>query len=175
MAVRTSGDPAALAGQLRQVSRSLDPSLLLFDVRTMDDLRSASVGERRFTLTLVLAFGLVALTLAAVGVYGTMALMVTERRPELGLRVALGAMPGTVVRLVVGSALKVTVVGLMVGLAVGAAVARLLESQLFGIKAFDPVTFVSVPMALALAAALAALAPARRAVRVDPLSALRND
>jgi putative ABC transport system permease protein len=175
MAVRTSGDPAALTAQLRDVSRALDPSLLLFDIRTMEDLRAASVGERRFTLTLVLAFGLVALTLAAVGVYGTMALMVTERTSELGLRVALGAMPGSVVRLVVGSALKVTAAGLLIGLAVGAAAARLLESQLFGVATFDPVTFLAVPLTLAVAGALAALAPARRAVQVDPLTALRND
>lgn len=175
MAIRTTGDPAALAGQIREVSRSLDPSLLLFDVRTMDDLRSASVGERRFTLTLVVVFGLVALALAAVGVYGTMALTVTERTPELGLRVALGAMPGTVVRLVVGGALKITIAGLVVGLAAGAVAARLLESQLFGVTTFDPVTFAAVPLALAAAAAIAALAPARRAVQVDPISALRND
>lgn len=175
MAVRTTGDPAALAGRIREVSRDLDSSLLLFDVRTMDDLRHASVGERRFTLTLVLAFGLVALALAAVGVYGTMALMVTERTPELGLRVALGALPGSVVRLVVAGALRVTAAGLAAGLAVGAAGARLLESQLFGVTAHDPVTFAAVPLALAAAATLAALAPARRAVRIAPLRALRHD
>lgn len=175
MAVRTTGDPAALAGRIREVSHDLDPSLLLFDVRTMDDLRRASVGERRFTLTLVLAFGLVALALAAVGVYGTMALLVTERTPELGLRVALGALPGNVVRLVLAGALRVTAAGLAAGLAVGAAGARLLESQLFGVTAHDPVTFVAVPLTLAAAAAIAALGPARRAVRIAPLRALRHD
>jgi ABC-type antimicrobial peptide transport system permease subunit len=173
--VRTAGDPAALATSVRQMARTIDPTLTLFDVRTMESLRSASVGERRFTLVLVAAFGVVALLLAAVGVYGVVALVVTERTSELGLRVALGANPIAVGRLVVGEALRVTFVGLGAGLLIGAGVARLIDMQLFGVAALDPVTFAAVPIALVAAATAAAMAPAVRAMRLDPMHALCAD
>ncbi len=139
----------------------------------MEAVRSASLAERRFTLLLVATFGLVALLLAAVGVYGVVALVVAERTTELGLRVALGAAPLRVARLVVAEALQVTATGLGVGLVVAAGVARLLSTQLFAVAPLDPVTFIAVPLTLALAALAAALAPAWRAMRLDPMRALR--
>ena len=172
--VRTAGDPAALATSVRQLARSLDPTMTLFDLRTMESGRSASVAERRFTLVLVAAFGVIALLLAAVGVYGVVALVVTERTAELGLRVALGATGATVARLVVGEALHVTGAGLVIGLTAAAGVAGLIRAQLFAIPALDPVTFVVVPLLLAVAALAAALAPAVRAMRLDPLRALND-
>ena len=171
--IRTAGDPAALATSVRQLARSLDPTFALFEVKTMEAVRSASLAERRFTLLLVATFGLVALLLAAVGVYGVVALVVAERTTELGLRVALGAAPLRVARLVVAEALQVTATGLGVGLVVAAGVARLLSTQLFAVAPLDPVTFIAVPLTLALAALAAALAPAWRAMRLDPMRALR--
>ncbi|MCC6987800.1 MAG: ABC transporter permease, partial [Acidobacteria bacterium] len=169
IAVRTTGDPAALAASVRQLARTMDPPFTIFDVRTMDDLRSASVGERRFTLVLVGAFGLVAVLLAAVGVYGVVALVVGERTGEFGLRVALGAVPATVARLVVREALHVTLIGVGAGLVLAAGAARLLQSQLFGVTALDPMTFAAVPLALVASALVAAVAPALRAARLDPM------
>jgi putative ABC transport system permease protein len=171
--VRTAGDPAAMATSIREFARRFDSGLTLSDVRTMDSVRLASVAERRFTLTLVAAFGIVALVLAAMGVYGVITLVVTERTAELGMRLALGAMPSQVARLVIGDAVRVTAIGGAAGLAIAAGVARLIASQLYGVGPLDPVTFVGVPVALVGAAAVAALAPAVRAMRLDPVRALR--
>ena len=138
----------------------------------MEHVRDASVAERRFILILVSAFGAMALLLAALGVYGVVALVVAERTAELGLRVALGAMPAAVARLVVGDALRITAIGLVAGLAVAAGAAPVMHSQLYGVAPLDPVTFAAVAAALLVAATLAAAAPARRAMRLDPVRAL---
>jgi len=171
--LRTSGDPAGLADSVRTNLRAFDRNLALFDVRTMTDVRSASVAPRRFVLLLVSAFGLLALVLAAVGVYGVMALVVGERTREVGVRLALGAQPGTVLRMVLGQATRLALVGIALGLAAAAVLSPLIESQLFGVRAYDPVTFAAVPVLLLLVAAAAAFAPARRAMRTDPMQAIR--
>ncbi|MGE0816687.1 MAG: ABC transporter permease [Vicinamibacterales bacterium] len=173
VAVRTTGDPEALVGSLRQVARELDPRLALYDIRTMADLRSASLAERRFVLTLVAGFGLLALALAVVGVYGVLALVVAERTSELGLRMALGAAPGAVVRLVLGQALRLAAVGIAVGLMGAAGAAGVTRGVLVGVTAYDPLTYAAVPVLLLAGATLAALVPARRAMRADPALALR--
>ena len=172
MVVRTAADPAAMATSVRQFARTIDPGVTVSDVRTMESVRLASVAERRFTLVLVAAFGTVALILAAMGVYGVITLVVAERTAELGLRLALGAVPAHVARLVVGDAVR-TAWGGAVGLAVAAAVAQVMASQLYGVGPLDPVTFIAVPLTLALAALAAASAPAWRAMRLDPMRALR--
>jgi ABC-type antimicrobial peptide transport system permease subunit len=120
------------------------------------------------------AFGAVALILAAMGVYGVITLVIAERTAELGLRLALGAVPAHVARLVVGDAVRVTAWGGAIGLAVAAAVAHVMASQLYGVSPLDPVTFAAVPIAMMLAAALAAAVPALRAMRLDPLRALHD-
>jgi putative ABC transport system permease protein len=171
--VRTAGDPAAMATSVREFARRFDAGMTVADLRTMDTVRLASVAERRFTLTLVGAFGIVALVLAAMGVYGVITLVVAERTAELGMRLALGAVPGQVARLVIGDAVRVTAIGGAAGLTIAAGVARLIASQLYGVGPLDPVTFVGVPVALVGAAAVAALAPAVRAMRLDPVRALR--
>jgi len=170
--VRTATDPATMATSVRQFAQRLDPGVTVSDVRTMESVRLASVTERRFTLVLVAAFGAVALALAAMGVYGVITLVVAERTGELGLRLALGAVPGHVARLVVGDALRVTAWGGAIGLAVAAAVARVTAGQFYGVDPLDPVTFVAVPIAMLFAAVLAAAAPAWRAMRLDPRRAL---
>jgi predicted permease len=173
--LRTAGDPAALAETVRAEVRQIDKNLPLYDMRTMATLRSEAVSTRRFILLIVGAFGLLALGLAAIGVYGVMTLIVSERTREVGVRLALGAQPSELLGMIVGQAAKLAGIGVALGLAVSLPLAPLLDSQLYGIESFDPLTFVVVPATLLLVATLAALVPARRAMRIDPLAALRID
>lgn len=173
LVVRTMGDPAGIVDRLRTDLREFDRALALYDVRTMLDVRAASVAPRRFVLLLVSVFGGLALLLAGVGVYGVMALVVGERTREMGVRLALGAEPRSVLRMVLGQATRLAAAGIALGIAAAWLMTPLLESQLFGIRPADPVTFAAVPMVLLAVAALAAFIPARRAMRVDPLAALR--
>jgi predicted lysophospholipase L1 biosynthesis ABC-type transport system permease subunit len=173
LVVRAGGDPARLAEPIRAELHAFDPALALYDVRTMVDVRSESVSARRFLLLLVGAFGVLALTLAAVGVYGVMALVVGERTKEMGLRLALGAAPGAVLRMILGHAATLAAVGIGLGLTSAWLLTPLLQSQLFGVAPADPWTFVGVPIVLMTVAAIAALLPARRAMHLDPLTALR--
>ncbi len=175
IAIRTAGDPAALAPLVRREARAFDSALVVYDVRTMDAIRTESVGARRFLLVLLSAFGALALVLASVGVYGVMSLVVSERTQEVGVRLALGAEPRAVLGMIVRSALGLAIAGIITGLLLAGALAPLLASQMFGVGVFDPVTFAAVPLILLAVAAVAALAPARRAMRVDPLHALRCD
>lgn len=169
--LRTTSDPALLAETVRAEARHIDKNLPIFEMRTMSTLRSDAVSTRRFILLIVGAFGLLALGLAAIGVYGVMLLIVSERTREVGVRLALGAEPAQLLRMIVGQAAKLAAIGVVIALPL----APLLDSQLFGVESFDPTTFVVVPIALLAIAALAALIPARKAMRIDPLAALRND
>lgn len=171
--LRASGDPAALAELVRAEARAIDKDLPVYDLKTMETLRAESVAERRFVLIIVAAFGVLALSLAAIGVYGVMSLIVSERTREVAVRLALGAEPSRMIGLIVGQAAILTVIGVVAGLAVVLPLTPLLRSQLFGITALDPVTLVSVPLGLMVIATLAALVPARRAAATDPLVALR--
>jgi len=144
-------------------------------MRTMTTLRAESVSTRRFILLIVGAFGALALGLAAIGVYGVMSLIVSERTREVGVRLALGAEPSQLLTMIVGQAAKLAGIGVAIGLAIALPMAPLLDSQLYGVTSFDPLTFISVPLVLVLIAALAALVPARKAMRIDPLAALRID
>jgi len=171
--VRTAGDPALLAEAVRVEVRNLDKNIPIYDMRTMSTLRSEAVSTRRFILLIVGAFGLLALGLAAIGVYGVMSLIVSERTREVGVRLALGAQPTELLRMIVGQAAKLAGVGVAIGIAAAALITPLMDSQLYGVRAFDPATFVVVPLMLLATAALAALVPARKAMRVDPLTALR--
>lgn len=173
--LRTIGDPAALAETVRAEARNIDKNLPLYDIRTMSTLRSEAVSTRRFILLIVGAFGALALGLAAIGVYGVMTLIVSERTREVGVRLALGAQPSELLGMIVGQAAKLAGIGVALGLAVSLPLAPLLDSQLYGIESFDPLTFVVVPVTLLLIATLAAVVPARRAMRIDPLAALRID
>jgi predicted permease len=172
--IRTVGDPAALTEMVRREARAIDKDLPVYDLRTMLQVRSESVAERRFLLLLVGAFGLLALMLAAVGVYGVMSVAVSERTQEVGVRLALGAQPSGVLRMIVSHASRLTLAGIVIGLLLTWPLTPLLESQLFGVRAADPMTLVGVPMVLLVTAIIAALVPARRAMRVDPVQALRE-
>jgi ABC-type antimicrobial peptide transport system permease subunit len=173
--MRTAGDPALMAETVRAEMRDIDRTVPLYDMRTMSTLRSEAISTRRFVLLIVGAFGVLALGLAAIGVYGVMSLIVSERTREVGVRLALGAKPGQVLRMIVGRAATLGAVGIAIGLLAAFPVATLLQGQLYGIRSIDPATFVSVPAALLLLSALAALVPARKAMRIDPVEALRLD
>jgi predicted permease len=171
--LRTTGDPAQLADTVRAEVRRIDKNLPLYDMRTMATLRSETVSTRRFILLIVGAFGVLALGLAAIGVYGVMSLIVSERTREVGVRLALGAEPAQLLTMVVGQATKLAAIGVAIGVTAALAMAPLLDSQLYGVASIDPITFISVPVALMLTAALAAAVPARKAMQIDPLAALR--
>jgi len=174
LAVRTRGDPIRLVGPIRTVIRSLDPDQPLSSWATMSDVVAASVRQPRDRTTLLGAFALVAVVLAAIGVYGVMAYGVTERTREIGVRVALGASARDVVRLVVGGALGMTAIGVALGLMGGLATSRLLGSLLYGVGTTDAPTFVAAAGLILVVAGLASWIPARRAARVDPVTALRD-
>jgi predicted permease len=172
--MRTNSDPAAVAAAVRDAVKEIDVSVPLFDMKTMAELRSASMTERRFVTWIALIFGAVALVLAMVGVYGVMAVAVGERTQEMGIRIALGADPVKLLALVVRQGLGLAALGIAAGVAISMAVAPLLATQLYGVTPRDPITFAGVPLVLLAAAAAACAVPALRAARVDPIAALRS-
>jgi putative ABC transport system permease protein len=141
----------------------------------MDERIGRSLSSRRFSMVLLALFAGLALTLAAVGIYGIVAYSVTERTHEIGVRVALGAQRRDVMAMVVGQGMAMTLVGTAIGVAASAALARLMSSLLFGVSAVDPATFVAIPLLLIAVALAACYVPARRAMRVDPLQTLRAE
>ena len=171
--MRTAGDPQMLAEPVRAEMRLIDKNVPLYDMRTMSTLRSDAISTRRFVLLIVGAFGVLALGLAAIGVYGVMSLIVSERTREVGVRLALGAKPSQLLRMIVGQAAALGAIGVAIGLLVALPIALLLQGQLYGIRSIDPATFVSVPAILLLISALAAVVPAFKAMRIDPVEALR--
>jgi predicted permease len=173
--VRTQGDPAALAESLRAELKAFDKDVVVYNMRTMIDVRSASVAERRFILILALAFGVLALTLAAVGVYGVMALVVSERTQEMGIRLALGAAPIQVLMLVVRQGLTLAAVGILLGFVTSMALTPMMARQLYGVQPTDVMTLTGVPVLLLAVALIACAVPARRAMRVDPITSLRYE
>jgi putative ABC transport system permease protein len=173
--VRTSTDPVALLSTIRNQLQQLDPELPMAAVATMDQLLADSLSRLRFTMLLLGIFAVVALVLAVVGIYGLIAYSVTQRTPELGIRIALGARRSDVFRLVLVQGARLTLLGVALGLFSGLAFSRLLARMLFGVSATDPFTFAGVAALLAVVALLACFIPARRAANVDPIVALRYE
>jgi putative ABC transport system permease protein len=173
--VRASGDPEALAGPAREVLRSVDPSLPITELRTLDAALAGSVARQRFLMSLLAIFAGAATLLAGIGVYGVMAYVVSRRTREIGIRVAMGAQRGSVVGSVLREALVQAAFGLAAGLLGALALTRLLRNQLFGLEPTDPATFLAVSLMLAAVALLASWLPARRAAAVQPVVALRED
>ncbi len=170
----TDGNPLALVPLAERHVRDLDPNLPLVQVRTMDDVAAESVERRRWTMTLLVVFAVLALVLAAAGIYGVMAHLVALRTPEIGVRLTLGARPGAVMRQVLGEGAVQAALGLVIGLGASLALMQGLRSILFGVEPTDLLTLVSVGVALMLVAMIAVTVPALRAMRTDPVTALRQ-
>ena len=175
LVMRTTSDPAQLGASIRAALRDVDPSILPLNIKTMGELRSASVAPRIFLMALIGAFGILALLLAGVGVYGVLSLIVAERTREIGIRLALGASPRGMIALIVKHALLLSAIGVTAGLAMALLISPVVANQLYGVGATDPVTMVSTVAALMTLALLAAAVPALRAMRVDPIKTLRCD
>jgi predicted permease len=174
--VRTESNPLDVAPHVREQLRALDPALPLYNVRLLSDVVSQrAAGGRRLSLTLVLIFGAVALTLGAVGIYGVMSFVVTQRTREMGVRLALGAGRGDVGRLILRQGLRLTALGIVLGVAGAMAASRLLGSLLYEVRPSDPLTHAAVAALLTGVALVATWIPAWRATRVDPLQALREE
>jgi putative ABC transport system permease protein len=173
--VRTTGDPLALATAAREIVAALDTDLPVANLRTMDEMMAASVAAPRFRTTLVAIFAAVGLLLAAIGIYGVMSYAVTERTHEIGVRAALGAGRADVLRLVLGETIALAAVGVGVGVAGALATTRLIRALLFHVEPTDAVTFAAISLMLAATALAAGYIPARRAMRVDPMVALRYE
>jgi len=173
--VRTSTDSLAIESSIRRVVREMDPSLPVYNLKTMNDVVSKSMVQPRFLALLLATFSGIALFLAAIGIYGVMAYSVAQRTQEIGVRMALGAQPLHVLRLIFGQSLMMLLIGTAIGLAGAFALTRLMSTLLFGVTATDPLTYVSVVGILTFVALLACYIPARRAAKVDPLIALRYE
>jgi len=175
LAVRTAIDPLALSLQIQKQIAALDPELPVSDVLTMQQIIAQSLSNASLSATLVLAFAVLSLVLASVGLYGVLSYLMTQRTGEIGIRIALGAQREQVLRLMLGDGLRPALYGLVLGLAASAAAVRLIESMLYGTRPLDPGIFAGVTATLLVVAALACLVPAWRASRIDPMQALRME
>jgi putative ABC transport system permease protein len=173
LVARTSGDPAGLSAAIRGEVLKIDKELPVSNVRTLEQYLSTSIAQQRFSVLLLGIFSAVAMTLACVGIYGVLSYSVAQRRREIGVRMALGAARRDVLRLVVGHAMLLTLIGVAIGLGAAFALTRVMSTLLFGVSATDPTTFGLIALLLVAVALLAALVPARRATKVDPMVALR--
>jgi ABC-type antimicrobial peptide transport system permease subunit len=173
--IRTQGDPLAVAGAVRRAIWSVDRSQTITRVAAFEDIVGRSVARERALAWLLGLFGTIGLVLGALGIYGVLAFAVTQRQKEIGVRVALGASPGSVMRSIVGQGVGLATAGVAIGLVGARLLAHTMQGVLFAIQATDPATFGQVVVVLLGAALLASWLPARRALRVDPISALRAD
>jgi putative ABC transport system permease protein len=173
LVVRTSPDPLSIAPAIRSELRSLDRNLLIGSITTMEEMVARRTASRRFNTLLMAIFAAVALTLAAVGLYGVLSHSVSQRQQEIGIRMAMGAQVGDVLKLVVGQGMRLSLIGVAVGLAGAFGLTRLMARLLFGVKPTDPLTFALVTAMLIAVALVACYIPARRAAKVDPIAVLR--
>jgi putative ABC transport system permease protein len=173
--VRTAEDPAAMSKSIAAAVHSVDPEIALGRLRTLDQVKTESLGEDRYTMVLLASFALVALLLAAVGIYGLMAFAVAQRTNEIGLRLALGASRSNVIWLILQQASLLAAVGLAVGFGGAVLVGRTMRSTLYGVGAIDASVIVAVGVILFVTALFASYLPARRAAMIDPMKALRTD
>ncbi|MDE3108466.1 MAG: ABC transporter permease, partial [Acidobacteriota bacterium] len=173
--VRTQGSPDAEMKTIRTALRSVNSGVVVYEVRTLKSIISRSLAARRFSMILLAIFAALALVLSCIGIYGVISYLVGQRTHEIGVRIALGAQPASVLRLILGQAARMALVGIAVGLAGSLALTRLISKMLFGVSAYDPLTFAAVASLLVVVALAACYVPARRAMRVDPMIALRYE
>jgi predicted permease len=171
--VRTEGSPLAAVGGMRHTLEQFNGQMVMYSTRPIDDVISDSLASRRFSAILLGAFAALALVLSAIGIYGVISYIVGQRTHEIGVRLALGAYPSDVLRLVLGQGAKLALIGVGIGVVAALGLTRLMASMVFGVSAHDPVTFVVVAAALVLVALAACYIPARRATRTDPVTAMR--
>ena len=172
---KTDGDPNALIGTVRQIVRDLDNRLPAYSMTPLAEVISESVAQQRFSMLLIALFGLVALFLAAVGLYGVVAYTVSLRTREIGLRMAIGAMPSDVMKMILGGGMKLAALGVVLGVAAALALSTLVEKMLFEVEPSDPTSYAVTALILLAVAALACYIPARRAMRVDPMVTLQQE
>jgi len=175
LAVRTISDPMSLVASIRREVRALDSDQAIYNVATLDELLSNSISLRRFSMVLLITFAGLALVIAAIGIYGVISFLVNQRTHEIGIRMALGAKRGDIIKLVVTHGLSLTLGGVGIGLVVAVVLTRFLSSLLYSVSATDPATFIAIPIALTVVAFGTCLVPARRATKVDPIVALRHE
>jgi len=173
--LRTEGDPTAVMGPVRRAVEEIDSREVVYNVQTMNEVVSNSFAARRLSMTLLGVFAALALVLACVGIYGVISYLVGKRTHEIGVRVALGAQRNDVLQMVIGQGAKMTLIGVAIGIGAALGLTRLMANQLFGVSAHDPLTFAGVAMLLILVAVAACYIPARRAMHVDPVVALRHE
>jgi putative ABC transport system permease protein len=172
---RTEAEPLGLASAVRGQILALNREQPVFNVRTMEQIVAQSVAARRFSMLLLTIFALVALALASLGIYGLLSYAVSQRAREIGLRMALGAQSGEVVKLVIGQGMRLALIGVTIGWIASLALTRTMKTLLFGISATDPMTFAAIALLLTFVALLACFVPARRATTIDPLTTLRQE
>jgi predicted permease len=173
--LRTEGDPTAVMDSVRRAVAEIDPREVIYNVRTMDEVVSGSFAARRLSMLLLSVFAALALVLACVGIYGVISYLVSQRTHEIGVRMALGAERGDVLRLVLGHGARMALVGVAIGVGAALGLTRLMANQLFGVSAYDPLTFAAVALLLMVVAVAACYIPARRAMSVNPMIALRHE
>jgi predicted permease len=173
--LRSEQDPETLTAAVRAELKAIDPDLPMYRVRTMEARVEESLARRRFAMLLLSVFAALALGLAAIGVYGVMSYLVNQGTRELGIRLALGATPQGITRLIVGSGLQIALAGVGAGLVGAWLLTRFMQSLLFGVAATDPLTFTVIPIVLAAVTLIACYVPARRATRIDPVVCLRSE
>ena len=173
--IRTTATPVAMASAVREALRSVDPDLPLLQPQTLSTRIAQTIADRRLALVLLATFAGLALLLASLGVYSVMAHLVAFRTSEIGIRMALGATPGAVMRMVLGHGRRLTLVGIALGILGGLAVSRVMQQVLFEVDAADPLIYFAVSATLLLVAEMASFLPARRATRIDPVIALRME
>ena len=175
IAIRTTGDTRALAGQLAREVAAIDPDLPVMKIRPLEDVSALAISSTKFTLTLVAMFGAIALLLAAVGVFGVISYLVTQRTNEIGIRMALGALQRDVLGMIAAQGAKIAVAGISIGLLAAVMLTRGMQSLLFNVSPFDPITLAAVAVLLLIVTLVACYLPARRAAQVDPMVALRHE
>jgi ABC-type antimicrobial peptide transport system permease subunit len=175
LVARRDGDPMQLVSAMRAIVRQVDLDQPVFDVMTLAAVRAAGSESQELASLLLGGFAMVALLLAAIGIYGVVAYQVGQRTREFGIRMSLGAQPGAVLRLVIRRGMAITAIGIVLGLAGAYGLTRVMENLLYGVRATDPATFIGVTIILGAVTLIAGYLPARRATRVDPVLALREE
>ena len=173
--IKTDGEPTAALPAIREIMKEIDRSQPLYDVRTMNDVLSESISRPRFNSQLISLLTAIALILTVVGIYGIISYSVSHRTHEIGIRLALGALPIDILRMVIAHGLKIALLGIAIGLAAALMLTRLIRSLLYQVSATDPLTFIAMPMVIAVVAIAACYIPARRATRIDPMISLRYE